>query len=231
MLGGDIERNLGPRTYICRFCNTIFNKRQTWIQCNSTSKHWIHLKCSGIRLREYSPSFTCYLHTSHDSDSIDDHTLTSISTTSTEPDSPNQTANSSHSTNLHTTTDEDTPSPPQSPSSTDTSTHRQSTTRPKDFKIIQLNINGIRNKTMELTQLITTTTTKPKIVTIQETKLNPKLQTSQTTQPYAKTGQLTEEVDSSLTFITPSTSLKSTHQTIIILRQSSRDWIQTLPFI
>ena len=49
------------------------------------------------------------------------------------------------------------------------------TTRPKDFKIIQLNINGIRNRITELALL--TTTEKPKTMTIQETKLNPSLKT------------------------------------------------------
>ena len=43
----------------------------------------------------------------------------------------------------------------------------------KDFRILQIDING--NKISELTNLIITT--KPKIVTIQETKLNPKLKT------------------------------------------------------
>ena len=47
--------------------------------------------------------------------------------------------------------------------------------QPKDLKIFQININGIRYKMTEHTHLIATT--KLEIVTIQETKLNPKLKT------------------------------------------------------
>ena len=77
ILRGDIETNPGPKTYICRICNNIINERQTSIQCNYKSKHWIHLKCSNIRLREYSPTFICSLHRNQDSDSNNDHSLTS----------------------------------------------------------------------------------------------------------------------------------------------------------
>ena len=33
---------------------------QTSIQCNHTIPHWIHLKCSHIKLKSYSPSFICH---------------------------------------------------------------------------------------------------------------------------------------------------------------------------
>ena len=126
MLGGDIESNPGPKTYICRICKSLINKCQISVQCNIRSKHWLHLKCSGIRLREYSPTYTCPLHIDHDSDENNNNlSLTSTSTTTAKPDSPNQTASPSHSTDPQTTTDSDPPtSPSQSSSSTDTSTYR-----------------------------------------------------------------------------------------------------------
>ena len=94
LLGGDIELNPGPPKYICRICKSIISKRQTSVQCNSVSKHWIHSKCSGILLREYSQSYLC---PNHSVPTSPDPVSTSSSSTTSPPASP------------------DNPSPPTSP--------------------------------------------------------------------------------------------------------------------
>ena len=207
LLGGDIERNPGPPTYICRICHLIINKRQTSIQCNTKSKHWIHLKCSGIRLREYDQSFHCNLHLDHETStdnqsSEHDQSTTSTSSTSTENESTDSNATTSPSTRTdsQSTTDSDNHSSPTNSSQSSNSSHnssssRQNPPRLKNLKILQININGIRNKITELSHLAKTT--KPEIITVQETKLNPRLPTpnTPTTQPLEKTEQPTEEED------------------------------------
>ena len=101
LLGGDIEMNPGPPTYICRICNQIINKRQTSILCNTKSKHWIHSKCSGIRLRDYNPSFICTRHRDNNQDSDSDNPTTPTTPTTSSTDSDNQNSpdppNSTHS--------------------------------------------------------------------------------------------------------------------------------------
>ena len=78
LLGGDIEENPGPPIYTCRICNRTITKRQTSLQCNHRSKHWIHLRCSGILLRNYNPTYTCSLH--QDPNSSSDRPNTSTET-------------------------------------------------------------------------------------------------------------------------------------------------------
>ena len=210
LLGGDIETNPGPPTYICRLCKQIINKRQTSIQCNSKSKHWIHLKCSGTRLKDYNSSFLCNLHSNQDSttdtdqSSDNDHSTTSTSTSPASSSSHSRTQSSNFDslplTDSHnqSATDSSLSSSPISPlsstpksshssspdsshssspksSSDNDSTSRLTPPRPKNLKILQININGLRNKTTELNLLVKST--KPEIITVQETKLNSKLKT------------------------------------------------------
>ena len=75
--------------------------------------------------------------------------------------------------------------------------HKQTTTHPltnnnqpkeKNNVILQININGIRNKIEELKKLVHST--QPDIITIQETKLTQK---AKTTPPYAQTESTNKE--------------------------------------
>ena len=96
LLGGDVETNPGPTTYTCK---TNINKRQTSIQCNNRSKHWIHLKCSGIQLKEYNQTFTCSLHSDQDTSTNSDLSSTSDTSTATEHNNSNHTPNSNSTNN------------------------------------------------------------------------------------------------------------------------------------
>ena len=99
LLGRYIEMNPGPPTYICRLCNQIINKRQTSVLCNYNSKHWIHSKCSGIRLRDYNPSFTCTRHRDQNQDSDSDNPTSPTTPTTSSTDSDGQNSpDSPHST-------------------------------------------------------------------------------------------------------------------------------------
>ena len=120
---GDVESNPGPTTHtnkhtpviwMCDLCHKQINKKQTSIRCNHThNTHWVHLKCTHTKERQYKPDWRCIIHT------------------------PTQ--------NVATT-----------PS---TAHHKQTTTHPltnnnqpkdKNIVILQININGIRNKIEEL---------------------------------------------------------------------------------
>ena len=61
LLAGDVESNPGTMWY-CAIRTHKINSYQTSIQCNHTTPHWIHLKCSHIKLKSYSPSFICHTH-------------------------------------------------------------------------------------------------------------------------------------------------------------------------
>ena len=40
------------------------NKKQTSIRCNHThNTHWVHLKCTQIKQRQYKPDWRCTIHT------------------------------------------------------------------------------------------------------------------------------------------------------------------------
>ena len=112
LLGGDIEENPGPPIYTCRICNKTITKRQTSLQCNNRSKHWIHLRCSGILLRNYNPTYTCPLH--QDPNSSSDRPNTSTETD--DPDNHSSPQSNPPSTPHHST-DNDLPSPSPPPHS------------------------------------------------------------------------------------------------------------------
>ena len=40
---------------------SVINKKQTSIRCNHT--HWVHLKCTQIKQRQYKPDWRCTIHT------------------------------------------------------------------------------------------------------------------------------------------------------------------------
>ena len=65
---GDIETNSGPTTthkqvvWICDICHKqIHGRKQISIRCNRI-EHWVHLRCTGILLTQYTDTWTCLLH-------------------------------------------------------------------------------------------------------------------------------------------------------------------------
>ena len=113
-----------------RFVTFIINKQHTSIRCNHT--HWVHLKCTQIKQRQYKPGWGCTIHTPPQ-----------IVTTTLSTDSPSP-------TNHHLLTNNNQP-------------------KDKNIVILQININGIRNKIEELKKRVHST--QPDIITIQEIKL------------------------------------------------------------
>ena len=64
---GDIETNPGPtrqttQTWTCDLCNRTIARNQYSILCNSQPSHWIHKRCSSIRIEQYHNRWTCRLH-------------------------------------------------------------------------------------------------------------------------------------------------------------------------
>ena len=121
------------------FVTNKINKPQS-----DVATHWIHLKLSQIKQRQYKPDWRCtiYTHT---------HTTRNNNANHIQHNSP-------------------------SPTKHHTPTHKQQSTNVHIIVILQININGIRNKIEELK----TSYTAPDIITIQETKLTQKAKTPKT---------------------------------------------------
>ena len=64
---GDVETNPGPTTthkqvWIFDIRHKHIHKRkQISIRCNRI-KHWVHLRCAGIGLVQYTDTWSCHLH-------------------------------------------------------------------------------------------------------------------------------------------------------------------------
>ena len=64
---GDVETNPGPTTtrkqvWMCVICHRqIQVRKQISIRCNRI-EHWVHLRCTGIRLAQYTDTWTCHEH-------------------------------------------------------------------------------------------------------------------------------------------------------------------------
>ena len=64
---GDVETNPSPiathkQVRICNICHKqIHGMKQIFIRCNRI-EHWVHLRCTGILLAQYTDIWTCYLH-------------------------------------------------------------------------------------------------------------------------------------------------------------------------
>ena len=64
---GDVKTNPGPITtrkqvWICDICHIqIQVRKQISIRCNRID-HWAPLRCAGIRLAQYTDTWTCHLH-------------------------------------------------------------------------------------------------------------------------------------------------------------------------
>ena len=64
---GDVKTNPGPtntrkEVSICDICHRQIQVRKTiLIRCNRI-EHWLHLRCAGIRLAQYTDSWTCRQH-------------------------------------------------------------------------------------------------------------------------------------------------------------------------
>ena len=67
MKAGDVETNPGPTTthihvWICDICHKqIHGKKQISIRCNRI-EHWVHLRCAGICIAQYTYTWTFHLH-------------------------------------------------------------------------------------------------------------------------------------------------------------------------
>ena len=68
-IAGDVESNPGPTTHANKhqsfgFVTSVTNNKQTSIRCNHThNTHWVHLKCTQIKQRQYKPDWRCTIHT------------------------------------------------------------------------------------------------------------------------------------------------------------------------
>ena len=60
LLAGEVESNPGPMWY-CTICTHKIISYQTSIRCNHTTPHWIHLKCSHIKLKSYPHSYVPHI--------------------------------------------------------------------------------------------------------------------------------------------------------------------------
>ena len=64
---GNVETNPGPTTthkqvWICDICHRqIQVRKQISIRCNR-NEHWVHLRCAGNRLAQYTDTWTCHQH-------------------------------------------------------------------------------------------------------------------------------------------------------------------------
>ena len=67
---GDVETYPGPTTihkqvWICDICHRqIQVRKQISIRCNRI-EHWVHQRCAGIRLAQYTDTCTCHQHLHH----------------------------------------------------------------------------------------------------------------------------------------------------------------------
>ena len=53
-----------PVIWICDLCHEQINLKQTSIRCNHThNTHWVNLKCTQIKHRQYKPDWRCTIHT------------------------------------------------------------------------------------------------------------------------------------------------------------------------
>ena len=163
LLSGDIEQNPGP--FPCPTCSRPYQRRIGSIQC-SRCKSWTHytLACSGLRQRSHIPiGWLCF--TCHPTHNITHPTPGSpqpaMGTTPPPPSPPPPPPSPPPNPNpiLAPTP----PPPPPPPQLAHAHRHR--------LNILQLNINGIQNKHMELKTFLKQHNVH--IATIQETKLRP----------------------------------------------------------
>ena len=139
--------------YTCSICNQEITTKQYSFLCHQhfEPNHWVHKKCTSTLIKDYHPAWTCPLHTS-------------VITT---PATPNSAITpSSHKSNA-THQSKSQISPPSISAS-----HPNPPTKKKNhnLKILKLNINGIKNKTAELRQLLIEENID--VAVIQETRLH-----------------------------------------------------------
>ena len=145
--------HLHVTTYSCQTCSKPITNKQTSIQCNHTTPHWLHLKCTEIKLSQYTQKWKCQIHNTQQ------HTETSKPTHT-------HTHTKQHNITNHTNT----PKTQNLLRPNKTPIIKTKSDKPETkLKILQININGLSNKIKELELLISET--KADIITIQETKL------------------------------------------------------------
>ena len=180
-----ITKSIKP-TWTCDVCDKQIKRNQTSIECNSADKHWIHLKCSEIKLKEYTQTWKCAKHkeTISATQASNMNVATKKKNTSKNVTKPNKTK----------------PKKSDIQRNMKTSAHKGAQGNPKNkdiqtlnnsnkirLKIIQFNANGIKSKEVELEQLAREL--KPDIICIQESKLK-----TEQAAPYIQ-GYTTEKED------------------------------------
>ena len=151
---GDIETNPGPtrqttQTWTCDICNRELTRRQYALLCNSQTPHWIHKRCTNIRIDQHHSEWTCQLHP----------------TQLPNPTSPQLNADRRQATDQPQPQNTNSSSPQPQPHITNSTSSKKK----KQLNILQYNINGINTKIEELKQLIEDQSID--IILIQETKL------------------------------------------------------------
>ena len=63
----DVETNPGQTTtrkqvWICDICHRQIEVRKKISITGNRTEHWVHLRCAGIRLAQYSNTWTCHQH-------------------------------------------------------------------------------------------------------------------------------------------------------------------------
>jgi len=184
--------NTHLQIWTCDICNKTIIKNQCSILCNHLPQnHWVHEKCSKINRKSHHNTWICKLHSSNNttntklpsssqptpSSSLTTPLIhTKITTNTSSSKHSHKTKNSTHiTTNKQQRHNKHTNQTTKTQHTNKTNTKKtKKPSKPKiknpKLKILQLNINGIQNKTMELQKLLTDQNID--IALIQESKLN-----------------------------------------------------------
>ena len=177
LAAGDVERNPGPPhnhhqqhltnqsvIYECSICNKEITDKHYSLLCHlqSDTNHWVHKKCTKTAVKDYHPAWKCPLHTS---------TTTSLAASIPINIIPSHNSNPTRQSKPQIPQSK----PKSSPPSTNASPPNPGKKCNHNLKILQLNINGIRNKATELQQLLIEENID--VAVIQETRLQPSSKT------------------------------------------------------
>ena len=180
-----ITKSIKP-TWTCDVCDKQIKRNQTSIECNSADKHWIHLKCSEIKLKEYTQTWKCAKHkeTISATQASNMNVATKKKNTSKNVTKPNKTKPKKSDIQRNMKTSAHKGAQGNSKNKENQNLNNSNKIR---LKIIQFNANGIKSKEVELEQMAREL--KPDIICIQESKLK-----AEQAAPYIQ-GYTTEKVD------------------------------------
>ena len=165
------KRHSKETTWMCILCNTEIKQRQTSILCNHQEKHWVHSKCTKTKLKEYSGDWTCTKHTT--AENTQNKVLVLPNTGARSKESSN---NNNGKTDKKRKKKEINNNKSNNNNKKNDNKNRENSNN-INVKILQLNINGIQSKMVELEQL--TKELSPDVICIQETTLNKDQKTPQ----------------------------------------------------